>query len=373
MKQSRTVVIGAGNAGSVVANSLSKRGLSVTVIEPSEYHLYQPGLVDVIVGDERPESVIKPINEVLDPHIELVKDRAIKVLPEERKVITSTGKEINYDYLVISPGVQNVKGKLPAFHTLDEAINLKKMVESFEGKNIIVGYYGIIKCPAAPFELAFLLKQKFPKAKVTLLNPVSQPPELQKPMAEKLGKRSSELNVEVIRGAKIRDVDTQYKVIEIEDGQRLKYDLALIDTPIKVGNEFSNLVDNSGFIPVGKQSLQLRGYDDVYVIGDATDIMLPPKTGAIAHYEALHVVKSIVNKIYGYGKVQFDGSAMCAVYGGEGDGFFVYMNYSKSKAFGPSPVFRSAKKAFQSLYWLSLKGVIDPFLEFSKRFLSGGP
>ncbi|MFP3226383.1 MAG: NAD-binding protein [Sulfolobaceae archaeon] len=35
MKQSRTVVIGAGNAGSVVANSLSKRGLSVTVIEPS--------------------------------------------------------------------------------------------------------------------------------------------------------------------------------------------------------------------------------------------------------------------------------------------------------------------------------------------------
>ena len=373
MKQSRIVVIGAGNAGSVVANSLSKQGFNVTVIEPSDYHLYQPGLVDVIVGDESPENVIKPVNKILDPRIELVKDKAIKVLPEERKVITSGNKEINYDYLVISPGVQNVKGKLPAFHTLDEAINLRKMVEGFSGKTIIVGYYGVIKCPAAPFELAFLLKQKFPKANVTLLNPVAQPPELQKPMAEKLGKRSKELGIEVVRGAKIRDIDIQNKVIEVEDGQKFQYDLALIDTPIKVSSEFSNLTDNSGFIPVDKQSLQLKGYDDVYVIGDATNIMLPPKTGALAHYEALHVVRSIINQVHGYGKTQFDGSAMCAVYGSGSDGFFVYMNYYKSKAYGPSPIFRSAKKAFQGLYWLSLKGMVDPFLEFSKRFFSGGP
>lgn len=54
----------------------------------------------------------------------------------------------------------------------------------------MVGYFGLIKCPATPFELSFLLKQKFPKAEVTLLNSVAQPPEIQKPMVEKLVKRA---------------------------------------------------------------------------------------------------------------------------------------------------------------------------------------
>ena len=46
----RVLVVGAGIAGAVTANNLAKYGLDVTVVEPSEHHVYQPGLVDYLVG-----------------------------------------------------------------------------------------------------------------------------------------------------------------------------------------------------------------------------------------------------------------------------------------------------------------------------------
>jgi len=374
--QKRVVIVGAGNAGSIVANELAKKlgdKVEITVIEPSDYSLYQPGIVDFVVGHERIESIKREVSSLLDKRVKIVKDKAAKVSPETGKVVTEKGKEIEFDYLVLSPGVKNKKGALPSWHSEEDALKLRQMIESFSGKKIVVGYYGIIKCPAAPFELAFLLKQKFPEAKITFINPVAQPPELQKPMASKLAERSKELGIEIIRGAKISTVNVSDKVIQTDDGQKISYDLALIDTPIYVAEEFSNLVDSTGFIPVDKETLKVNGFDNIYAVGDVTNIMLPPKTGAIAHYGAIHVAQSIYNDIMGFGKIKFDGSAMCAVYGGYGNGYFIYMNYNKSRALGPSSIFHSAKRSFTSLYWLSLKGTIDPFLEIARKYFSGGP
>lgn len=372
--QKRVVVIGAGNGGTAISNFLAKnKEVEVTVIEPSDYHLYQPGIIDVALGFEKEENIIRKVEEVLDPSIKLIKDKAIKVDIENRKVITEKGKEISYDYLVISPGVKNKDIGLPQWHTLEGAKEIRELINSFHGKNIVVGYFGVIKCPMAPFEFSFLLRQRFPKANITLINPVSQPPELQKPMAEKLGKRAKELQVDVLRGVKIKEVDKENKVIVTEDGQKIQYDLALIDTPIYVSEEFSNLTDQSKFIPVDKETLNIKGYSEVFVIGDATNIMSPPKTGAIAHFEALTVGENILNEINGYSRVKFDGKAMCAGYNGYNEGMLVYMDYNRSKAIGPSAIYHSMKRGFTHLYWLSLKGKIDSFLNLMVKILSGGP
>lgn len=370
----KVLVVGAGNGGTVVANNLSREDeVEVTVIEPSEYHVYQPGIVDVALGFEEVNSIRKKVEEVLNPKIKIIKDRAIKVNIENRKVLTQRGIELSYDYLVLAPGVVNKDIGLSHWHNIDGALKLREEINSFKGKKIVVGYFGVIKCPMAPFEFAFLLRQKFPNADITLINPVSQPPELQKPMAEKLGKRAKELQINVQRGIKIKEVDKENKIIYTEDGQKFEYELALIDTPIRVGQEFSNLTDQSGFIPVDKEKLNYKNYSEVFVVGDATNIMLPPKTGAIAHFQAVTVSKNIINEIRGYDRSRFDGRAMCAGYSGYNEGMFVYMDYNKSKALGPSKLYDSAKRSFLYLYWQSLSGKIDFMLDLVSRIISGGP
>lgn len=111
----RVLVVGAGIAGAVTANNLVEYGLDVTVVEPSEHHVYQPGLVDYLVGEARINEIVRPVESVLIKGVKLVKDKAVKVDLNGRKVMTSTGKELSYDYLVLAPGVVN-KGS-PSWHT----------------------------------------------------------------------------------------------------------------------------------------------------------------------------------------------------------------------------------------------------------------
>ncbi len=352
----KVVVVGGGNGGSIVANLLSERGMEVTVVERSDFNVYQPGIVDVAFGELPEESIIKPVNEVIR-RARVIKDTVTRVDVDNHKVITANGRTIDYDYVVIAPGVENAKLEgFPEWHTLEGVKKLRDAINSFSGKRIVVGYYGVIKCPAAPFEFAFFLRKRFPTAEITLVNPVTNPPEIQRPMAELLGRVSKELNIKVIRGFKLREVDRNNRVIYSEDGQKVEYDMALIDTPIRAGKEFENLVDSSGFIPVDKETLRYKNYDNVFAIGDVTNIMVPPKTGALAHYEGKFVANSIYADVNGFGKEKFDGSAMCAIYGPQNKGMFIKMNYQKSFALGPSTAFYLAKKSFIGLYWLTLTG-----------------
>ncbi|AWR96457.1 NAD(P)/FAD-dependent oxidoreductase [Acidianus sulfidivorans JP7] len=355
----KVVVIGGGNAGAIVTNKLKKyKDISVKVIEPSEYHYYQPSTIDIAVGIEEENKFVKSNLELLGDA--WIKASAKKVDVENHQVILDNENRIDYDYLVIAAGVKNKKIEgFPSWHTLEGAKELRAQISNFSGKRIVVGYFGTIKCPAAPFELSYLLKEKYPNAEITLVNPVSQPPEIQRPMAEILGKRAKQLGINVIRGFKIKNIDNKNKIIESENGEKIAYDLALIDTPIYAGDEFSNLRDEkSNLIPVDKETLEYRDYDNVFAIGDITNILVPPKTGALAHFEANYIVKSIINSITTNEKLKFNGDAMCAVYNGFGKGSFIYMNYNKSSALGPSSIFFKAKQIFGNIYWQILLGKI---------------
>ena len=367
----KALIIGAGNGGAVTANNLAKLGLEVTVVEPKDYHLYQPGIVDYVFGEADEGDIVKPLSEVLDRRVNWLKDRAVKVEPGDRKVVTSSGRELSYDYLVLAPGVKNSPSPVPSWHSLEEARQIKELVSMASPKRIIVAYKAPIKCPAAPFEFSFMLRKAFPQADIKLLNPVANPPEIQRPMAEILGRMAKQNGIEVIRGAKVQEVDAQRKIVKTED-KSYEFDLVLFDSPIKVSEEFGNLVDESGFIPVDKTSMRLKGYDDVYVIGDATNIMTPPKTGAFAHFSSDHVVKRIKYDLLGNVRVEpFDGRAMCAVYSSHNDGAFIFMNYERSLAMGPSRIYFHVKRLFTSLYWPSLWGHFDKYIDLAGEHFTG--
>jgi NADH dehydrogenase, FAD-containing subunit len=194
----RVLVVGAGIAGAVTANNLVEYGLDVTVVEPSEHHVYQPGLVDYLVGEARINEIVRPVESVLIKGVKLVKDKAVKVDLNGRKVMTSTGKELSYDYLVLAPGVVN-KGS-PSWHTLNEIDQIRKFLDATNPKRVVISYKLPVKCPAAPFEMASLVKLTRPKGEVTLLIPTKEPPPLQRKMSQTLAESTSRLGVKVVRG-----------------------------------------------------------------------------------------------------------------------------------------------------------------------------
>ncbi|AAK43000.1 NAD(P)/FAD-dependent oxidoreductase [Saccharolobus solfataricus] len=356
----RLVVVGGGNAGTLIANLLADK-LEVTVIEPNEYHTYQPGLVDYITGEVDENKIKMPTSSLLKPSVKWVRSKATKIMPENRTIISESGEKFEGDYIVIATGGQNIPvHSLRGYHTIEDAKMIKNEVMNPRGKSFVIGSLpGIIKCPAAPWELSFLIKRKYPDANVSVIVPAKQPPPLQVPMSNMFNKKANELGIKVYKGFVIQEVNYNERYAVSTEGEKIAFDHLIIDTPISTG--FSELADKSGLIPVDKSTLAYK--DGVFVIGDANSTPTP-KTGAAAHFQAEVVANNILAEIEGNrSKESYDGTAICAVYSGPNEGMLVWLNYEKSKALGPTSIYRYMKKAFTRLYWASLSGGVDFILK----------
>ena len=101
------VIIGAGAAGTALANRLVRRldGARITIVDPSKEHLYQPGLSLVAAGLKPAGYVVSSTAEWLPRDVALVEEAATQIDPLAKKVTTSGGKILNYDYLIVAPGL----------------------------------------------------------------------------------------------------------------------------------------------------------------------------------------------------------------------------------------------------------------------------
>lgn len=359
----KVLVIGAGNGGSVAANELAGM-FDVTVVEPQTYHFYQPSAIDIITGDQE-GRYLRPVEKVLDPRVKIIRDRVTKVIKEDRAVVLRNGEKVYSDYLVIAPGaVPTYKAGSGSWHDLDSVLKIR---DSLGGvKRVIVGYpQGVIKCPIAPWEMSFLLRDKL-GLDVTLLLPMRDVPKIQQPMAERLGAAAKKLGVKVIRDFKIGKVEG--KTVASEDGEKVTADLVLIDSPVIAPREFSDLTDKTGFIHVDRETLKV--YEEVFAVGDVTNITVPPKTGSSAHFQASVVAGEIMADLEGTNPPRYRGDAVCVGYMGKDTGMEVWMNFERSAVVGPTRSLASLKRIFGSIYWATLRGKLDPALHLIARNLS---
>ena len=111
------VIIGGGAAGITVASQLKKKNanLKIAIIEPSENHYYQPAWTLVGGGEYALEDTVKHEGNLIPQGVTWIKDYADDIQPEANQVTTKTGTEINYDYLVVCPGIQIDWAKIEGF------------------------------------------------------------------------------------------------------------------------------------------------------------------------------------------------------------------------------------------------------------------
>lgn len=106
-KGARIVIVGAGAAGLATAARLRQRleGGSVTIIDGRKAHYYQPGFTLVAGGIKPQDYPVSTTSEYLARGVEWIEDAVAEIDPEGNKVVTTSGKAVPYDFLVVACGL----------------------------------------------------------------------------------------------------------------------------------------------------------------------------------------------------------------------------------------------------------------------------
>lgn len=141
LSKPRVVIVGAGFGGLKAAKSLKNAKVDVVLIDKTNHHLFQPLLYQVATSALSPGVIAIPIRAALRKckNVHIIMDEVKNVDLENRKIKLIDG-ELEYDYLILSPGARhsyfgNEKwGKIaPGLKNLKDALKIReKILSSFE-------------------------------------------------------------------------------------------------------------------------------------------------------------------------------------------------------------------------------------------------
>jgi NADH:quinone reductase (non-electrogenic) len=130
------VIVGAGFGGLEAAKKLACENVRVTVIDRTNYHLFQPLLYQVATAALSPADIAAPIRAVLSKckNIEVLLAEVQSVDVEAKKVKTAE-LEIDYDYLILATGARHSyfghddwEKLAPGLKSLEDAIELRRRI-----------------------------------------------------------------------------------------------------------------------------------------------------------------------------------------------------------------------------------------------------
>jgi sulfide:quinone oxidoreductase len=356
------VVLGAGTAGTMVVNKLrsrlSRNDWSITVVDQDDWHLYQRGLLLLPFGAERPDDLLRHRGDFFPPGVERVTSAIDRIDTAHDQVLLEDGRALGYDQLVIATGAETRPDQTPGmlgphwhhdvfdFYTLKGALALRDRLADWPGGRLVVHIVEMpIKCPVAPLEFAFLADAFFEErgrradVDITYVTPLEGA--FTKPIAsDHLGGMLRERNIAVEPDFVVDHVDGPGHALVSVDDRVVPYDL-LVTVPLTMGMECiarSGLGDELNYVPVDKHTFLATGHDNVFVLGDASNIPAS-KAGSVAHFSVDVFVDNFLDHIAGRPMTRaFDGHANCFIESGHGKGLLIDFNYDTEPLPGRYPL-----------------------------------
>ncbi|MBN1542652.1 NAD(P)/FAD-dependent oxidoreductase [candidate division KSB1 bacterium] len=395
----KLVILGGGTAGTIMANKMSQHlnldQWQITLIDNDPVHYYQPGYLFIPFGIYGRNDVAKPKRDFIPPSVEFILSKVEMIEPDQNRVKLEDNRVIGYDYLIVATGshltpeeTEGLTGpgwnkNIFEFYTGEGACRLQKFLKHWAGGKLVVNVVEMpIKCPVAPLEFLFLADWWFTEQgirdKVDLSFVTPLPGAFTKPKASQiLDNFLDKKNIHLVPEFNIGSVDSENNKIVSYDGKQVEYDL-LVTVPTNMGSsliERSGMGDELNFIPTDKHTLQSKAHENVFVIGDATDLP-SSKAGSVAHFQADILTENLLRHIEGLPMLErFDGHANCFIESGFGKGLLIDFNYDVEPLPGKFPLpgigpfslleetqmNHFGKMMFRWVYWnLLLKGAELP-------------
>ncbi len=167
----QVLIVGGGSAGCAVASSLLARELSleITIIEPSDKHYYQPAWTLAGGGVFDIAKTEVPTAQVIPRGVKWERAAVDTLMPERNGVRLSDGRQIDYQYLIVTPGLtlrwDRIEGLSDALgrngvtsnYRFDLAPYTWKLVRELKRGRALFTQPGMpIKCAGAPQKAMYL-------------------------------------------------------------------------------------------------------------------------------------------------------------------------------------------------------------------------
>lgn len=328
------VVIGGGFGGATAAKYIKRRNpaINVTLVEPAKTYYTCP-FTNLYFGGLRTfEQQGHGFDELRSLGVKVVHDFASGIDGEKRTVKLAGGDTLNYDKLLLSPGIDFRWNALEGYDEAasqlaphawkagEQSVLLKKQLEAMPdgGKFIMVAPANPFRCPPGPYErasmVAHYIKHNKPKSKLIILDA--------KDAFSKQGLFQQGWNnfysdiiewVPLSKDGKVVRVDAKNLSVETEFGEIHKADVLNVIPPQKAGAiaEQAGVTDESGWVPVKHDTFESERVPGIYVVGDATLAAPMPKSGFSANAQAKVAAAAIVNALAGKAPAQASFANTC--------------------------------------------------------------
>jgi sulfide dehydrogenase [flavocytochrome c] flavoprotein subunit len=317
----RVVIIGGGFGGTGCARALRKADprMAVTLVEANATYMAPPQSNAVIAGLRELSHQQFGYDRVKAAGIDVVISSATAVDPEKRTVALANSSTLNYDRLVVSPGIEFRAGAIPgydrnaaeimpaAFSNGAEITLLRRQLEAMDdgGTVVITSPVNPARCPPAPYERASLiahyLKAKKPRSKVIVLD------QKESFTMQKLFETAwQELYPGLIEwiglsnGGALSAVEPATKTIAT-DFDKYQAAVASIIPPQKAGHaaDMAGVADRTGWCPVDPLTFESKLQKSIHVIGDAAIAGAMPRSASAAQSQSAICAAAIVGLFAG--------------------------------------------------------------------------
>ena len=317
----QVIVIGGGYGGATAARYIrlwSDNSIDVTLIESNPQFISCPLSNLVLGGSRQIGDLTMSIDALASKHgVRIVRALVTSIDASQRSVTLATGQTLNYDRLIVSPGVGFLWEQLPgmrkpgaqdailhAWKAGPQTTALRAQLEAMPDG----GVYAMTippapyRCPPGPYErasqVAFYFSRHKPKSKVLILD-ANDDVVSKGPLFKKVWKERYNGIIDYRPSFRTADVDATTRTAISELGDKVQADVLNVIPPqrassIAVQSGLANV--NARWCGVDFLTFESTQVKNIHVLGDAIAVApLMPKSAHMANQHAKVCAAAVVD------------------------------------------------------------------------------